>query len=156
MTPDLELQTTIVNRDDELQRFILEWPQALVAIDAPLNWPREGYNRQVEYQLRRAGIPVFPARFIEKLTQRGIALSQSLKAQDYEVIEVYPGGAQDVLGIPRKKESPELLGKGLMALGLHGILTKEKITGHELDAITCALVGKFYLGGDFAPYRRPQ
>jgi len=41
---------------------------------------------------------------MRKLTMRGIKLREIFQSQGFHVIEVYPGGAQDVLGIPRKRE----------------------------------------------------
>jgi hypothetical protein len=40
---------------------------------------------------------------MRKLTSRGIRLREILEAKGFCVIEVYPGGAQDVLGLARKQ-----------------------------------------------------
>lgn len=65
----------------------------------------------------------------------------------FNVIESYPGAAQDILGITRKKVSTEELKQGLIDFGLSGTFADSKITHDELDAITSALVGYFYLSG---------
>ncbi len=60
-------------------------------------------------------------------------------------MEVYPGGAQDVFGIPRKQKGLEKLKAGLDNLGLKGLTCL--MSDHELDAVTCAYVGKLFLEG---------
>ena len=62
------------------------------------------------------------------------------------MIESYPGAAQDVLGIPRKG-----VDKGLLARGLRdfGFPLQAGLSHDELDAVTSALVGYFYLAGRY-------
>jgi len=87
---------------------------------------------------------------MRKLTLRGIMLREAFQAQGYNVIETYPGGAQDVLGIPRKKHGLEKLRSGLEMLGIKGL--SSKMSDHELDAITCSYVGKLFLDGESITY----
>jgi predicted RNase H-like nuclease len=63
------------------------------------------------------------------------------------VIESYPGGAQDVLGIPRKLAGAERLRRSLVRRGFRGDIGKTDLTHDELDAITCAWVGRLDLEG---------
>jgi len=63
------------------------------------------------------------------------------------VIEVFPGAAQDVLGIPRKKASRDELTAGLRALGIMQV--PSDLTGDALDAITAAYVGRCFLRGEY-------
>lgn len=51
--------------------------------------------------------------------------------------------------MPRKSKSLLLLIAGLAALGLEGAFTGGQLSHDELDAITAALVGHFYLDGQF-------
>jgi hypothetical protein len=60
-------------------------------------------------------------------------------------VEVYPGGAQDVLSLPRAKHNPTELRRGLELLGLKAL--KKGISNHELDAVTAAYVGLLFLNG---------
>jgi predicted nuclease with RNAse H fold len=83
------------------------------------------------------------------LTHRGIRLADGLRKAGYTVIESYPGAAQDVLGIPRKKASLEELKRGLFRAGITGGFVTADITHDEVDAITSALVGLFYLADDY-------
>ena len=87
---------------------------------------------------------------MRKLTTRGIALKTRLQALGLKVIEVYPGGAQDILQIPRKQQGLEQLKQGLENLGIEDLT--EKLSDHELDAATCAYVGKLYLEGKACTY----
>jgi predicted nuclease with RNAse H fold len=86
---------------------------------------------------------------MQALTIRGIKLANELKKHNIEVIESFPGAAQDILQIPRKKTSLEELKQGLIDFGITGDF-KDKIISHdELDAITSALVGYFYLSNHY-------
>ncbi len=48
--------------------------------------------------------------------------------------------------IPRQKDFIGLK-KGLLGFGLDGDIKQRKISSHELDAITCALVAQEHLAG---------
>ena len=84
---------------------------------------------------------------MQGLTERGMRLARQLQELGFNVIESYPGAAQDILGITRKKISTEELKQGLIDFGLVGLFEYNKTTHDELDAITSALVGYFYLSG---------
>jgi predicted nuclease with RNAse H fold len=126
----------------------------VVAIDAPLSLPagRESIEQKTNVHLRecdkellRRRIKFFPVTLgpMRKLTNRGINLRRTLENNNFKVIEVYPGGAQDVLGIPRKQKGIRKLKVGLEKLGIDGL--KDQMSDHELDAVTCAIVGKLWL-----------
>lgn len=66
------------------------------------------------------------------------------------MIEVYPGGAQDVLGIPRKQQGLKMLRDGLEKVGVRAL--NDRMSDHELDGVTCALVGKLFLEGKSSTY----
>jgi hypothetical protein len=87
---------------------------------------------------------------MRKLTSRGMCLRRILESKCFSVIEVYPGGAQDVLGIPRKQRGLDRLRAGLKKAGVKGL--NSRMSDHELDAITCALVGKLHLEGKSVTY----
>lgn len=146
----------IVHEDKEILDFVRESEPALVAIDAPLNLPpgrksmadRNGsHYRPCDIELRRRRIPFFPITLgpMRALTERGIRLKRRLEAQGFRVVEIYPGGAQDVWGIPRAKRSRHDLRQGLARLGVKGL--SRSASEHELDAATGALVGSLFLRG---------
>ena len=155
---DMNAKTCIVYTDKEIVEKVLEANPRVVAIDAPLALPkgrrsleeRGGVHlRQCDRELIKRGITFFPITLgpMRKLTERGIRLRENLEKEGLEVIEVYPGAAQDILEMPRKQRGIENLRRSLIEYGLKGDINKEHITGHELDAITSALVGKLYLEG---------
>jgi predicted nuclease with RNAse H fold len=145
-----------VHSDSEILGFIETARPDLVAIDAPLNLPpgrtsledRNGKHfRPCDRELLKRGIRFFPITLgpMRALTRRGIRLKEGLLQQGYAVIEIYPGAAQDVWTIVRKQGGLPKLRKGLETLGLKGLA--KSMNGDELDAVTGALVGRFYLTG---------
>ena len=152
----LRAETWTAWRDLEIVEAAKRSYAKLVAIDAPLSIPRErrSLEERSPHHLRRCdrallerGIKFFPVTLgpMRKLTARGMKLKDDLEAAGFKVIEVYPGGAQDVLKVPRKGAGKEALLEGLKALGLEGL--SHEASDHELDAATAALVGALFLAG---------
>jgi len=114
--------------------------------------------RKCELALKRMGISVFWCLLpsMEMLTRRGIKLAATLREAGCKVIESYPGAAQDILGIPRKKASLEELKQGLSRAGIAGDFLTADITHDEVDAITSALVGVFYIADDYIALGTPS
>lgn len=81
------------------------------------------------------------------LTVRGMRLARSIARTGTLVVEGYPGGAQDIWGIPRKKAGTSRLQRSLRRLGLGGDLVRRPLTHDELDAVTIAWVGWGHLRG---------
>lgn len=146
--------------DAAIMEFVAAHRPAVVAIDSPLSLPagrccadpacacaRFGIVRAVDRAIARLGHhpywPLLPS--MAPLTLRGIALRRALVREGFFVIEVFPGGAQDVLGIPRKQRGRDLLAAGLGRLGISGDLGR--LSGDELDAVTAAYVGYLYTRG---------
>jgi Uncharacterized conserved protein len=158
MNENLEVETFLVFEDKDILEKIKYYEPVLVAIDAPLSLPKgrisleEKSNihfRLCDVELLKLGIKFFPITLgpMRKLTTRGIKLKSMLNYLGYNVIEVFPGATQDILGIPRKSQSINKLREGLRAIGIKGI--NYKMCDDELDAITCALTGLFYLRGEY-------
>jgi predicted nuclease with RNAse H fold len=158
---DMKAETSLVYSDDEVLKRIEETEPEIVAIDAPLSLPagRESIEQRTKIHLRecdrellRRGIKFFPVTLgpMRKLTSRGIRLRRTLENKRFRVIEIYPGGAQDVLGIPRKQKGLDRLRVGLKKVGVKGL--NNRMNDHELDAVTCALVGNLHLEGKSATY----
>lgn len=151
---DLVAHTFLVFKDDEILSIVSNTDPGVVAIDAPLSIPkgRESIDdkkgphfRECDLMLRDLGIKFFPITLgpMRMLTKRGMLLKEKLEKLGYRVIEVFPGGAQDLLGIVRKGKGLRLLREGLLGLGIKGI--REDATGDELDAVTAAYVGLLFL-----------
>jgi len=153
---DGRARTKLFYEDKEILDYARETKPVLIAIDAPLNLPpgrksmadRNGsHYRPCDLELRRRKIPFFPITLgpMRKLTERGIRLKRRLETEGFRVVEIYPGGAQDIWRIPRAKRSREGLRKGLARRGIKGLT--RSASDHELDAATGALVGWIYLTG---------
>lgn len=152
----LRAQTHIAFSDDEILGRVQEARPELVPIDAPLSLPpgrktihdRSGEHfRDCDRELRRRGIRFFPITLgpMRLLTERGMALMSRIKALGFRTVECYPGAAQDVWRLPRQHKDPRGLLAGLQDLGVSGLM--EALTGDELDAVTAALVGRWFLSG---------
>lgn len=155
-------ESRILYNDDEIFALTLSARPDIVSIDAPLSLPRGrvsvsddspcrekgGIVRDAERILWARGIPVYPSliRHMQGLTQRGINLADRLRESGIAVIESYPGAAQDILGIPRKRIDLDILRRGLQEFGFE---TSDEWSHDELDALTSALVGYFYLADEY-------
>ncbi len=147
--------------NEEVLQKTIECKPEVIGIDAPLSLPtgrasiedRTGpHLRDCDRELIKNGIRFFPITLgpMRKLTQRGINLRGILEEKGFTVLEVYPGGAQDIFGIPRKQKGLEKLLAGLEKLGILGL--NAGMSDHELDAVTCAYVGKLFLEGKCVVY----
>jgi len=155
----LRAKTKILFTDEEIIEEVRNAKPEVVAIDAPLALPKNrpglekkysklGHFRECDKELLKMGIKFFPITLgpMRKLTERGIKLKNKIERSGFKVIETYPGGAQDILKIPRKSNLKNLK-KGLEKLGIKGL--NERMNEHELDAVTCALVAKMYYEGNY-------
>ncbi len=148
---------SILHTDREIIDYVQKVGPTLIAIDAPLNLPpgrksiedRNGEHfRPCDRELLRRGIRFFPITLgpMRLLTKRGIHIKKLLTARGYKVVEVYPGAAQDIWNIGRKQDGLSKLRKGLEGLGIKGL--HKRMGGDELDAVTAALVGQWFLRGN--------
>ena len=140
--------------DKEILDFVRRANPEIIAIDAPLNLPpgrkslddRNGEHfRPCDRELLHRGIRFFPITLgpMRSLTTRGILLKKRFGRMGFKVIEIYPGAAQDVWGIPRKQFGLGRLRRGLERLGVRGL--EHGMNGDELDAVSGAIVGRLYL-----------
>ena len=165
-----QAQTKSLVTDEELIRETIAAEPDIVSIDSPLSVP-DGWNRsqeqlvdgspiyrKCELALKRMGISVFWCLLptMKGLTMRGMRLADEFRKHGLQVIESYPGAAQDILGIPRKGSSLEELKWGLNRAGIDGEYLTGRVTHDEVDAVTSALVGLFYLAGDYIALGTPS
>jgi predicted nuclease with RNAse H fold len=158
------VQVKLLKTDKEIIETTTGVNPDLVSIDSPLGLPkgrdctkdscecrRFGITREAERILRHRGVFIFPSliRSMQLLTERGIHLRKMFEKRGFPVIESYPGAAQDILRIIRKKVSLEDLKLGLESIGLTGEFAHNRNSHDELDAITSALVGYFYIAGEY-------
>jgi uncharacterized protein YprB with RNaseH-like and TPR domain/predicted nuclease with RNAse H fold len=160
--------TTALRTDQELLQKTLQSQPDLVSIDSPLSMPEGVVDpdnvgdspiyRKCELALKRMGISVFWCLLpsMKSLTARGTILASELRRRGVPVIESYPGAAQDLLGIPRKGASLEELKQGMGRIGIKGDYLTKHVCHDEVDAITSALVGLFYLADDYLALGTPS
>ena len=157
--------TKVLFKDEEIIEETIRNKPDLIAIDAPLSLPKGRFSleersnihlRECDRELLRLKIKFFPLTLgpMRKLTERGIMLKNFFISKGLRVIEAYPGGAQDMLKLPRKSKGINELIKGLKSLNIRGI--RDNITHDELDAITCAYVGIKYLQGEYLAIGDPE
>ncbi|MCI4368205.1 MAG: DUF429 domain-containing protein [Thermoplasmata archaeon] len=148
----------VLHEDDEILTQTMDARPSLVSIDAPLTLPRgrasleargPPHLRECDRELLRRRIPFFPLTLgpMRMLTARGMRLAAEFTGRGMPVIESYPGGAQDALGMPRKHAGIEPLRAALKRYGMRGDVERPEITHDELDAVTCALVGRLFVLG---------
>jgi len=161
---EMNAQTFIVYSDEEIIKIIKDVKPLVIAIDAPLFLPKgrkslsergDVHLRSCDRELLKMGIKFFPITLgpMRMLTERGIKLRAILEGLGYKVIETYPGAAQDILKIPRKKD-PVGLENGLVKIGIK--IKKSNLSNDELDAITCALVAKMYFENKYSALGVPD
>jgi len=140
-------RTALLRSDEEILEETRKADPELVAIDAPLTLPREGYTREVDRAMHKLGLHVLPPLFpaMKKLTLRGIRLAKALEREGLPVIEVHPASTRKVLGLPTKGAGA--IQEALLGIGLKGDLEERRLSIHELDAITAALTASLHLLG---------
>lgn len=157
--------TRRIGSDAELIKATIETEPDLVSIDSPLSLPKGrlrvddddpgrqtfGITRECERILKKRGVNVYPSliKSMQALTARGIRMAQHFRSLGVPVIESYPGAAQDIMNIPRKRADLTLLRAGLREFGIFGDFEQEEVSHDELDAITSAAVGLFFLSGKY-------
>lgn len=152
------ISARVLGDDRSIREAIVSDQPALVVIDAPLSLPRGRRSiedrsgphlRACDRELTRLGIRFFPVTLgpMRMLTARGLRLSSFLTRRGFAVLEGYPGGSQDRLGLPRKKAGAPRLQRALVHHGLGGVLLRRPLTHDELDAVTIAWTGRLYLKG---------
>lgn len=156
-------RTSILYTDEEIMDEVRMADPGVVSIDAPLFLPKGRLSldqrgpphlRACDRELLRMKIRFFPISLgpMRMLTERGMRLRGLMEQDGFKVIESYPGAIQDILGMPRKQAGLEELRNALIDFGVRGAIEKKKekeISGDELDAITCAILGKMYLDGNY-------
>jgi len=153
---------SMVKTDAELILKTTQVKPSIISIDSPLSIPKGrdcindscecrkfGIMRVCERILKKRRINVYPCLInsMQKLTLRGMNLLKNYEDLNLSVIESYPGAAQDILRFPRKRINLKELEIDLLNMGIKPFSEKDIITHDEIDALTSALVGYFYLAG---------
>jgi uncharacterized protein len=160
MSEDMRCETRALHTDREIMEATVSAKPDIVSIDAPLCLPKgrksleqrgPPHLRECDRELLRMHIRFFPITLgpMRKLTHRGIRFKKLFEMKGLQVIESFPGSAQDILGMPRKQKGLEKLRRALIKYGIRKDVRKRDITHDELDGITCAIVGMKYLQNDY-------
>jgi len=166
-----EAYLRLVRSDDEILAAAREAVPDVIAIDCSLGLPKGrcctsdtcecrkfGIIRACEKELIRRGIHVYPTLIpsMQELTRRGIGLSKLLRSAGFSVIESYPGAVQDILGFPRKQVHLGELETDLRGMGIVPRSENMMVSHHEIDALTNAVAGFFWMAGMFEEIGDPE
>lgn len=132
--------------DKEILSKIIKCKPTLIAVDAPLSLPKnKKFTRKADREMQKRGYPVFPPRFrtMERLTVRAIKLTQRVRSEGFDVIEVHPASTRKALKMPTKEWSK--IQEIFVSMGFEEDIKTRVLTSHEIDAITAALTGYLHL-----------
>lgn len=160
MDTEMNCSTSIQHTDKEILSATFASAPSVVSIDAPLSLPRgrrsleergPPHFRECDRELQKMHIRFFPISLgpMRMLTARGMRLRSILESKGLEVVESFPGAAQDLLHMPRKQEGLTRLANALRGYGVKFDRSSRGLTGDELDAATSALVGLLYIRGEY-------
>jgi predicted nuclease with RNAse H fold len=140
------VETSLIYTDKEILGSIAKNNPSLIAIDAPLSFPKNSeLFRKADREMIKKGYRVFPPALpaMEKLTLRAIKLNSLIEEKAYKTIEVHPTSTRKALQMPLKdwKAIQEILKK----VGLKGKLEIHPLATHEIDAVTAALTATLHL-----------
>jgi len=165
---NLRVECQLLYTDKEILEAVRVSGGRIAAIDAPLALPKgrhclgehcrgRAHFRTCDRVLSRMRIKGFPITIgpMRMLTARGMYLAKCLRRIGVESVETFPGGAQDILGMPRKQISLEALQQALAEMCTGDVLER-KLTGDELDAVNCALVARDYANGSYLAIGDPS
>jgi predicted nuclease with RNAse H fold len=141
------ISTCHLYENQEILEHLTTFEPNLIAIDAPLSLPKKEAMRKADKEMCRLGYPVFPPSFpaMKKLTLRAMKITQQIKRDALQIIEVHPTSTRKALKIPTKdwKKIQNIF----IHMGLKGDLETRVLTSHEIDAVAAALTGYLYLQG---------
>jgi len=141
------VQTCLLYTDTEILAGVARSQSAIIAVDAPLSFPKQGILRTADRKMIRKGYRVFPPSLpaMRKLTMRAIRLNKLISESHYRIIEVHPTSTRKALNMPLKdwRKIQTILAQ----IGLGESLTRLVLTSHEIDAATAALTAYLHMQG---------
>ncbi|MEM2890163.1 MAG: DUF429 domain-containing protein [Candidatus Hadarchaeum sp.] len=138
---DKKFITQTLHTDEQILENCSAAKPLVVAIDAPLSFPKRGNLRVADLALIKSGFRVFPPKFggMKSLTTRGMKLASKIKKANIDVIEVHPRTSGLIIfGTDDRKKWVEELKR-------RGYEFKGETSRHEIDAALAALTAFLYL-----------
>lgn len=141
------VETSIIYKNKEILEKIILVKPLIVAIDAPLKFPKKGLFRKADKELIKRGFRVFPPGLptMKTLTLRAIRLNRLIMEKGINTIEVHPTSTRKALNMPSKDFRQ--IQRILESMGILGNLKTCMLTAHEIDAATAALTAYLYIKG---------
>lgn len=129
---DRLVRTCLLYTDQEILKRMGNNKPALVAIDAPFGFAKEGAFRIAEKEMMPEGYHVFPPALsaMARLTERAMRLNKLIAEKGHKTIEVHPASSRKALGMPLKKwDQIQAIFTGM---GLKGNIEMHALAQHEL------------------------
>lgn len=138
------LTAKTVYTDNEILQIIENNKPDLIAVDAPLSFPLQGFLRKADRDMIKHGYRVLPPKltFMNELTSRAVKLNKLIEEKQYRTIEVHPTSSRKALQMALKDW--KTIQETLKAIGLQGELVTRRLITHELDAATAALTAALH------------
>jgi len=148
---DRLVRTCLLYTDKEILKRINHDKPALIAIDAPFGFAKEGAFRIAEKEIIREGYHVFPPTLpaMVRLTERALRLNKLIAEKRYKTIEVHPTSSRKALGMPLKDWGQ--IQAIFTRMGLKGDIKMPALTQHEIDAVTAALTAYLLMHNKAVP-----
>lgn len=138
-----KIKSSIMHSNNEIIQKCESINPNIVAIDAPLNFPKEEGLRECDLKLIKRGHRVLPPTLggMKVLTERGIQLSEKIRKSGFKVIEIHPRTSGVILFDSESKED------WVSTLSSEGWSLDLGSTEHELDSTLAAITGFLHLAG---------
>lgn len=139
------VKTSLVYTDNDILEGITSKKPFIIAIDAPLTFPKRGILRRADVEMIKMGYRVFPPSLpaMKMLTERAIRLNKLITEKGYKTIEVHPTSTRKALNMPTKDWRK--IQTILKDMGLKGDIETSSLTPHEIDAVTSALTAYLHI-----------
>lgn len=141
----------MLHKDQEILECIDHNKPALVAIDAPFGFAKEGAFRIADKEMMHEGYHVFSPTLpaMTRLTERAMRLNKLIAEKGHKTIEVHPTSSRKALGMPLKDW--DQIQAIFIRMGLKGDIEMHALTWHEIDAITAALTAYLLMHNEAVP-----
>jgi predicted nuclease with RNAse H fold len=140
-----KVKTRLVYTDDDIFDGVCNAKPSIIAIDAPLAFPKREILRKADHEMIRRGYRVFPPVLsaMRMLTERAIKINKLITEKGYKTIEVHPTSTRKALNMPSKDWRK--IQTILKDMGLKGDIETRSLTPHEIDAVTSALTAHLHI-----------